>query len=227
MNMINPEMKLLLNNEQNVFFTSDTHYNHPNICSGTTKWTEGGTRRDFSSVEHMNNTIVNNINNMVGQDDILFHLGDWSFGGFDSIGEFRDRIVCKNIHLILGNHDHHIARNKGGVQDLFSSVQYYLPLTTVKPGEKRNDKHIKTRFVLFHCPIASWSGIGDYVIHLHGHLHSNEHSKFHPGKAMDAGLDGNNLDPYRLREIISHMRGRPRVGIRLGLDHHEANLANL
>jgi hypothetical protein len=30
---------------------------------------------------------------MVGQDDVLFHLGDWSFGGFESIEQFRNQIV--------------------------------------------------------------------------------------------------------------------------------------
>jgi calcineurin-like phosphoesterase family protein len=60
----------------------------------------------------MNATLVDNINNKVGENDILIHLGDWSFGGFDKIVEFRERIKCKNIHLVLGNHDHHIEGNK-------------------------------------------------------------------------------------------------------------------
>ena len=35
----------------------------------------------------------------------------WSFNGFDKIIEFRNRLNCKNIHLILGNHDTHIEKN--------------------------------------------------------------------------------------------------------------------
>jgi len=31
----------------------------------------------------MNDTLVNNINEMVGENDVLIHLGDWSFGGFE------------------------------------------------------------------------------------------------------------------------------------------------
>ena len=105
----------------------------------------------------MNAHIVGNINELVGQDDILFHLGDWSFGGFEQIQKFRDQIVCKNIHLILGNHDHHIGNNKEGVQSLFNSVNKYTDLVvkynvgTPLQGE--------ARFALMHFPIASWDNM--------------------------------------------------------------------
>jgi len=88
-------MKIELKQEQRLWFTSDTHYNHTNICRATTRWTDADSvTRDFSSLQKMNETLVSNINKYVQQDDILIHLGDWSFGGFESIKEFRDRIVC-------------------------------------------------------------------------------------------------------------------------------------
>jgi calcineurin-like phosphoesterase family protein len=105
-------MKIILDKGQRVFFISDSHYNHSNICRATSNWGDDSKTRDFKSLDHMNSVLVDNINSMVGENDILFHLGDFSFGGFDKIGEFRSRILCKNIHLVLGNHDHHIERNK-------------------------------------------------------------------------------------------------------------------
>jgi len=110
-------MKIKLDKHK-IFFTSDTHYGHTNICRGVSKWKDFNGNvpikqtRDFNTLEDMNDAIVKSINSVVGENDILFHLGDWSFGGFENIAEFRSRIVCKNIHLILGNHDHHIERNK-------------------------------------------------------------------------------------------------------------------
>ena len=101
-------MRIDLNTE-NVWITSDTHYGHKNICRGVTEWrTPDGEIpydrvRDFDTLEKMNDTIVNNINAVVGQNDILIHLGDWSFGGFENIQKFYDRLVCKNIRLVLGN----------------------------------------------------------------------------------------------------------------------------
>ena len=100
--------KIILEKRQNLYFTSDTHYNHTNICRGVSKWPEGRGTRDFHSLGEMNSAIVSGINSVVGPDDVLVHLGDWSFGGFESIAEFRKKILCKNVILFLGNHDHHI-----------------------------------------------------------------------------------------------------------------------
>ncbi len=200
-------MKLTLEKGQQLFFTSDTHYAHSNICSATTKW-EGASNmtREFNSLDRMNATLVNNINNIVGEDDILIHLGDWSFGGFEKVQEFRDRIVCKNIHLVLGNHDHHIERNKEGVQDLFSSVQQYVRLEVRRPVSKSMmDRYT---FVCMHYPIASWHDMNQGVIHLHGHVHLPSHLRIAEGKAMDVGVDGNGLEPISLNEVLSIMKNR-------------------
>ena len=114
-------MKIVLEKGQSLFFTSDTHYNHANICRATTSWVGADNlTRDYKSLDHMNDTLVNRINQLVGENDILIHLGDWSFGGFESIAEFRNRILCKNIHLTFGNHDHHSRRNKGDIQNIFT-----------------------------------------------------------------------------------------------------------
>lgn len=210
-------MKITLNKGQKLWFTSDTHYNHANICSATTKWVNPVTLREFKSLEHMNATLVANINEKVGQDDILFHLGDWSFGGFESIQKFRDQLVCKNIHLILGNHDHHIAGNHEGVQSLFSSVNKYLDLIVKWPV---GPETLDARFALMHFPIASWDNMARGAIHLHGHVHFDPSMRLQDGKMMDVGCEGNGLYPIDMSEILSIMRNRP-VKSLFTKDHHE------
>jgi calcineurin-like phosphoesterase family protein len=211
-------MKIKLD-KYKIFFTSDTHYAHKNICRGVTNWrdTDGNVpvnqTRDFKTLDHMNDVIVESINGVVGEDDILFHLGDFSFGGFDNIEEFRNRIHCKNIHLILGNHDHHIERNKDDIQRLFSSVNQYLRLSV--------SEH---EFVLMHYPIASWHNMNDGVIHLHGHVHLPPDKKLSQGKAMDVGVDGNNLMPYTLSQIVNIMHKQPIAKLSLPQDHHEERI---
>jgi calcineurin-like phosphoesterase family protein len=212
-------MKILLNKGQKVWFTSDTHYNHANICKGTTQWDRSGDNhfRDFDTLGEMNSVLVNNINSLVGYDDILIHLGDWSFGGFDSIADFRNRIVCQNIHLILGNHDHHIAKNKDGVADLFSSVNQYLDLSIKWPDG--SGKHVGAHFVLMHFPIASWDGLGKGVPHLHGHVHLPPSRRVGRGKVMDVGVDGNGLFPISMSEVLKILDKQPIDGF-LDKDHH-------
>jgi calcineurin-like phosphoesterase family protein len=164
----------------------------------------------------MNDVIVNTINGLVAQDDILIHLGDWSFGGFEMIEEFRNRIFCKNIHLILGNHDHHIERNKGDVQKFFTSVSHY---TTLQVNEHT--------FRIMHYPISSWDGMDKGIAHLHGHCHLPTHLRFGRGKRMDVGMDGHpEFRPYDLlREIVPIMSKRE-IASDMNNDHHLDEIEN-
>jgi calcineurin-like phosphoesterase family protein len=211
-------MKLTLEKGQKLWFTSDTHYNHANICSATTKWTDPVTCREFKSLEYMNTHLVGNINEVVGQDDILFHLGDWSFGGFEQIERFRNQIICKNVHIITGNHDHHIENNKEDCQSLFSSVNKYLNLNvkwnvgTPLMGEQR--------FALMHFPIASWDNMAKGAIHLHGHVHFPPNKRIGKGKMIDVGCDGNNLYPISMSEVLKLMKDQPIKSL-FEFDHHE------
>jgi calcineurin-like phosphoesterase family protein len=205
-----------------VWIFSDPHYNHSNICRGTTNWrtVEGEIpieqTRDFTTLEKMNESIINGINWNVGQDDILICLGDWSFGGFEYIEEFRNRIVCKNVHLVLGNHDHHIERNRGDIQKIFTSVSNYETLIIGK-----------RTFRLFHYPIQSWNGMNNGDIHLHGHVHLPPNRKFGQGKKMDVGIDGHpEFRPYNImREIVPIMDKRD-MRSDMPNDHHVDRLLN-
>jgi calcineurin-like phosphoesterase family protein len=165
----------------------------------------------------MNDAIVAGINSVVGADDYLIHLGDWSFGGFESIAEFKKRIICKNVILFLGNHDHHIRNNKEGVQGHFKYVSTYDILDIRRPEGKETAKY---QFVCCHFPIASWDGMNKNVPHLHGHVHLPPRLKVHEGQAMDIGVDGNNLEPYSLNEILKIMKDRPVKHLVLPKDHH-------
>lgn len=206
---------LKIDDNVKVWITSDTHYNHTNICRGVTKWRmpDGSVpetqTREYMNLDKMNAAIVNNINECVGQDDVLIHLGDWSFGGFEQIEEFRNRLICKNIHLVLGNHDHHIERNRDNCQSLFLSTQWFLQLN-----------YLGETLELMHYPIDSWNGLRKGRIHLHGHCHLPNNKKFGNGRRMDAGMDGNpDFAPYNLRSLINMMKKRP-IGSELGSDDH-------
>ena len=206
---------LKIDSNRKVWITSDTHYQHTNICRGVTNWrTKDGLipelqTRNFLTIDKMNDAIVNNINEVVGQDDVLIHLGDWSFGGFENIEELRNRIICKEIHLILGNHDHHIDRNREDCQKLFSSVQWFLQVS-----------YMDDTIELLHYPISSWNGLKKGRIHLHGHCHLPNHKKFGNGRRMDVGMDGNpDFAPYDLKRLINDMKKRE-IGSELGADDH-------
>lgn len=89
----------------NIYFTSDWHLNHFNIIKYT--------NRPFETLEEMNNTIITNFNSRVKKDDMCFFLGDFIFRSGSQRGEgekdkpnyFLDKLNCKNIIFIQGNHD--------------------------------------------------------------------------------------------------------------------------
>ena len=197
----------------NIWFTSDTHFGHTNIAGPKiSNWSSG--YRDFNSVHEMNMALVDGINKYVKEDDILYHLGDWSFGGVHNILQFRNYIICKNIHLILGNHDQHIIDKEIKYHDtsfnpidIFSSVQDVLTLSIGK-----------TKLFLSHYSHRVWLGSHKGVIHLYGHSHGSIPDY---GKSMDVGVDVSfkrfgEFRPFNIGDINSIMSHRTTEKV----DHH-------
>jgi calcineurin-like phosphoesterase family protein len=175
-----------------------THYGHKNICRGTSIWKigeegdNGQNTRDFDTLEEMNYALVKGINDSVGPDDELWHLGDWSFGGVENIIKFRSQLICQNINLVFGNHDQHIESGKyltymhkddgitskspiTGMKDCFKSTQYYKELSI--------EGH---RICLLHYAMRVFNKSHKGAIHLYGHSHDTLPGI---GKSMDVGVD--------------------------------------
>jgi calcineurin-like phosphoesterase family protein len=190
----------------NHWFFSDPHYGHCNIVKGSTKWADTSECRDFPSINKHDDFIVNAINNVVGQDDILYCLGDWALGGDDSIWKFRRRLNVRTLHLILGNHDVKIKRNKIlttdkgliNARDLFTSVQEVL------------EKDIgKTKLFMSHYSHRTWHKAHKGAIHLYGHSHGNLPDLY---KSMDVHLFSHpERRPYHLDEIRKIMSTRENI----------------
>ena len=185
----------------NIWFTSDTHYGHKNIAGKeVSRWTSGF--RKFASVQQMNEALIANINKYVKEDDILYHLGDFAFGDAKVITEFRNSLVCKNIHLILGNHDQEIEDSLE-LQELFTSVGYVY---TGYVG--------KQQFHLSHYSHRIWPKSHRGTIHLYGHSHGSIPDY---GRSMDVGVDTHkDFRPYHINEIYSIMSKREVHKV----DHH-------
>jgi calcineurin-like phosphoesterase family protein len=62
--------------------------------------------------------------------------------------------------------------------------------------------------------------MGQGVMHLHGHVHLPKGRRVGPGKMMDVGVDGNDLFPIDLSEVLAIMKKQP-IKSMYNLDHHE------
>ncbi len=156
-----------------IWFVADTHYGHKNIVCGISQWTDKSGCRNFENQSEHDDWVLALINTNVKAEDELWHLGDWSFGGIQKVSEFRHKIRCQFINIVLGNHDHHVSK----FPILFESIQYYKEL---------NVDGIQV--VLSHYPFESWNNMGNNNYHLHGHVHGS--SRCIEGR-YDVGVDGN------------------------------------
>lgn len=95
--MIKFGQKLKSSDERNYFITSDLHFFHKRIldfCSETRPW---------QSLEEMHEFLIVHWNSKVSQDDIVFHLGDFSFGNKEQTLDILSQLNGNIVH-IYGNH---------------------------------------------------------------------------------------------------------------------------
>lgn len=221
-----------------VYVTADTHLGHGNIVkycnrniyltqvdkdayeANGNSWHRGDWKGEGSSqwrisreaVEAMDDDLINNINNFVGEDDILYHLGDFCFAPKDSYfrvaANYRRRINCREVHFIFGNHDGF------EIGKLFSTA---FNLNEIRVHG--------TKFILCHYALAVWNGSHRGSIQLYGHSHSNLEGwidKAMPGhRSMDVGVDNaykilGMYRPFSIEEIIKIMDSRKGFSS----DHH-------
>ncbi len=168
----------------NTWFTSDFHLGHRNIiryCS-----------RPFASVEEMDAAILANLNKLVGANDVLYFLGDFCLGGPDQARQYRDRIVCRNIHVVEGNHDAALSNLTGA----FSSLNQ---LVEVRVGGQR--------IVLCHYAMRVWHHSRRGVWHLYGHSHGNL-ADDPASLSVDVGVDSHSFRPWHFDEIRTAMNAK-------------------
>lgn len=178
---------------KNVFFVSDTHFDHENIIRFS--------NRPFKDAEEMNRTLITNWNNKVPPDGLVFHLGDFAWGGYPKWKTIREQLNG-DIILIEGNHDRKNLTSAGKL--LFADVVQQMRIC------------IENRPVwLNHFPFLCYSGtyrdFKGLEFMIFGHVHSgpyagnsgkdfNRLSMLFPTQ-YDAGVDNNNFTPISWKEV--------------------------
>lgn len=190
----------------NIFVTSDIHGFHKNLARGSSSWGDGKSPeerdkalagcRPYVNEVVMTNEITAGINADVGEDDLLIHLGDFAFGGAKNIPITRNKIKCKNIITLFGNHDEHLLEDEN-LQGLFTACLDYLEFRV-------NGKDV----ICQHYPIEEWNNINRGSFHFFGHRHTQEFV-FKHNRSADVGLDGNNFRVHKLETLIDLFSAQP------------------
>lgn len=171
---------------QKVFFTADLHLGHKKIIEHC--------HRPFSSVEEMDETILSNINAGVSPADRLYILGDFTMGGAQAVKSYRDRINCKSVHLVLGNHDS-------------LSQKQYNEMGFFCPGYMDEVKVQGQSIVLCHYAMRRWnkSHHGSWCLygHSHGCLFDDPILL-----SFDVGVDCHEYSPLSFEQVTDIMSKR-------------------
>jgi len=181
-----------LSNE--VFFTSDTHFNHPMVIPLS--------KRPFASVEEMNEAIVERWNSRVKRGDRVYHLGDFALGRPQEAATLARRLNGQ-IFLLRGNHDK-VAEHKL-VRERFVWIKDYFRL---KVGEQP--------IVLCHYAFRTWNGSHHGDWNLYGPSHGSL-PELDGTLGLDVGVDCWDFYPVHYDEVDARMATKRFVPV----DHHE------
>ena len=183
---------------QNIWFTSDHHFGHANIIrfSG----------RPYADVEEMNATLIENWNAVVGQNDLVYHLGDIFLTTPVLAQQIRRRLHGK-IHLIRGNHD----KTAEGMTGAFEWIKDLYELK-IADDDAPNGKQ---RIILCHYAMRVWNKSHHGAWHLYGHSHGSLPDDPH-SLSFDAGVDCHFYMPIGYERVKRIMAGKTFVPI----DHH-------
>jgi calcineurin-like phosphoesterase family protein len=181
-----------------LFFTSDFHLFHKNVLRFD--------NRPFKNVGDMHEEIINKWNHVVGENDVVYYLGDLTFAKAHEISEVN-RILDEfngKIHFIIGNHDDDKVIRKF---NRFETINDYVEL---KVTHNDNDVVVDTLVCLFHYPIYSWNKAHYGSIHLHGHSHGNLHhgedaSYYVNRRVIDVGCMLTDYQPIIFEEVYKKL----------------------
>ena len=188
-NMLKYELELLhdtpptivLDNQNldRVYLIGDTHFDHKNIIKYC--------NRPFKNVREMNKKLMKNWNKIVREDDLVFFLGDLTFGRKRYKMKYWLGKLHGRIYFIQGNHDRK-----------FPPDTPYLKRCIVKYDDKE--------FMLIHKPedAGDWKG---WIIHGH---HHNNYPKYYPfinreNRTINVSVEMIEYQPIKFSSILSQI----------------------
>lgn len=219
-NKANIEYKLCPDQYANVFITSDTHFGHSNILKyedGRMKLLglsinkaisdyviknklSIDTDEDFNKaysltlkelVKEHDECLISNWNKVVGKNDLVIILGDFSFLKAEQTMTLLRRLNGDKV-LVRGNHDIFLD-DKEFDKSLFKGIFDYTEA-----------KYKGREMCLMHYPILSFKHQDkeeqNCAVLLFGHIHSCRYEL--PKHSFNVGADVNNYTPVRLEYAI-------------------------
>ena len=162
---------------RDIWTISDTHFSHYNMVHKFKT-------RPFSTVEEMDEVLIENWNKTVKPGDKVYHLGDFAFGHKDKHPSLVKRLNG-NKRLIVGNHD-----------DVKSLAPYFQKVMLWRMWPEFG-------LLFTHVPVhpstlgeSRFTGVP--IKNVHGHIHQNPSP---PGPYKCVSVEQINYTPINIEEL--------------------------
>lgn len=172
-----------------IFYIADWHYDHANVIHFD--------NRPFNTVEEMNAQLVENWNNTVTDDDIVYVLGDMFWCGVQKATPIMNSLHGTKV-LVQGNHDS--CRCKEFMK-LFAD---YVPYLEIVDG--------CNNVVLCHYPMPCFKNHYWNWVHLYGHVHNSfEANMMEKDKDLMITLYGKKCQMFNVGCMMPWMNYTPKT----------------
>lgn len=182
----------------NEFVVSDWHLNHFNILGFKDK--DGNPVRNFSSVEEMNDTIIERHNSLVKPEDKVYFLGDVYFHETKKSGPLIDIDILLprfngTLILIPGNHD-----------DVWDKV-LMRHFSRAHQWRMRPELGILMSHEPLHqSNMRRGAEDGKYLANVHGHIHQNDSPIDDKVKYVNVCVEKTNYYPLHMDEVLERAK---------------------
>jgi len=164
------------------WFTADTHFGQERTLELS--------KRPFTTVGEMDETIIRNWNRVVSSEDTVYHLGD--FGN----PAILSRLKFKTMYLVRGNYDDdEFCRRVDNLMSKSGRDLIYLDqLSNIEldPG---------VHATLVHQPLHA---VDPNLMYLFGHIHNTQKVK---RNGLNVGTDCHNFTPIDIDYILFQFNG--------------------
>ena len=152
-------------------------------------------------IDAMDKAMIKKWNAVVRPNDVVYHLGDFSFRKRVETLEVLHQLNGR-IRFIRGNHDGVVK------SEVLSCFEWQKDYYEAKGPDGR-------KIILFHFPLEVWNKSHGGAWHLHGHCHGSLRTT-RDIKRIDVGVDTNDLKPYSMEDVEAIMAKRGYDAV----DHH-------
>lgn len=172
------------------FYVSDTHLGHERLVEMQP--------RAFASIEEHDEHIVERWNTFVGDEDQVYHLGDFAFSlsrNADRVREIFGRLKGRK-HLVIGNHD---VDKRGNLHPTLAALEW-----TARPEHALRTRDGGRDVYMSHYACRTWPGQHHGGVHFFGHSHGKLPAY---GLSRDVGVDVPDVDftPRSFAELTADM----------------------